>query len=242
MMNNMIRVGRFRPNAPNLPYYEDYLLILPMKGCNSGWWPLSPDSLSLNDCILENIWQSSKVYESVPYTVQRASKNGRVIWRWPAETHVEDGQITAAYVKWRNALLHADYPINHPIGPRPQKPVYYLADVADPQPLDEIEARKQIYLPIYAKLVRADENYQILLQKIRNGTNVLIAEVDGPHQESLHYYKSKYGVNDSFISKYSMPATFENLNIMLNDAKHPFGHGYCLACVLLEDLYGYKFV
>ena len=31
-----------------------------------------------------------------------------------------------------------------------------------------------------------------------------------------------------------MLITPENLNIMLNDPKHPYGHGYCLAKALLQ--------
>lgn len=31
-----------------------------------------------------------------------------------------------------------------------------------------------------------------------------------------------------------MLITKENISIMLNDTKHPFGHGYCLAMALLD--------
>lgn len=68
---------------------------------------------------------------------------------------------------------------------------------------------------------------------LQEGKNLLIIEVDGPHQESLDYYKEKYNVDDDFIVNSTMLATKENLEIMLNDTKHPFGHMYCLAACLL---------
>ena len=73
-----------------------------------------------------------------------------------------------------------------------------------------------------------------LKNRLINGENLLIIEVDGPHQESLDYYKEKYEVGDDFIQKNTMLANDENINIMLNDTKHPFGHGYCLAMTLLD--------
>lgn len=70
--------------------------------------------------------------------------------------------------------------------------------------------------------------------KLENGENLLICEVDGPHQESLEYYREKYKVQESFIENNSIEVTFENMKIMLEHTKHSFGHGYCLALALLE--------
>ena len=69
---------------------------------------------------------------------------------------------------------------------------------------------------------------------LKEGKNLLILEVDGPHQESLPYYQATYHVNDKFIENHTMLATTDNLNIMLNDTKHSYGHGYVLASCLLE--------
>jgi hypothetical protein len=95
---------------------------------------------------------------------------------------------------------------------------------------------ENIYYKNYAAYVRAQQKYETLFDMIRNGKNVSICEVDGPHQESLQYYMNKYGVSKSFIRNNQMDATRKSLDIMLNDTKHPFGHGYCLAACLLEDL------
>lgn len=103
---------------------------------------------------------------------------------------------------------------------------------------DYIEARKNIYLPLYIKLVKREPKFRELA--LGEGRNLLIIEIDGPHQESLSYYQEKYGVSSSFIKHGSIRANKKNLSIMLNDDKHPFGHGYCLAVALLgltgEDL------
>jgi hypothetical protein len=95
--------------------------------------------------------------------------------------------------------------------------------------LDYIEARKNIYLPEYIKCIKNLVKFRELEKRIEKGENLLIIEVDGPHQESLDYYKEKYGVSDDFIEESTILATKENLDIMLNDEKRPFGHGYCLA-------------
>lgn len=100
--------------------------------------------------------------------------------------------------------------------------------------LDYIESRKRIYLPLYMRLVIKEPQFKELKEKLSRGENLLIIEVDGPHQESLHYYKEKYGVPDNFIEKDSVEATEINLAILLNDSKHPFGHGYCLAWTLQQ--------
>ncbi len=65
------------------------------------------------------------------------------------------------------------------------------------------------------------------------GQKLFIIEVDGPHQESLNYYKQTYGVGDDFIVNGSIDVTIPNMQIMINDTKHAFGHGYCLAMELL---------
>ena len=60
----------------------------------------------------------------------------------------------------------------------------------------------------------------------------MIVEIDGPKSQSIEYYKNKYGVDDTFIQNDTILVNDYNINIMLNDEKHPFGHGYCLAMAL----------
>lgn len=55
--------------------------------------------------------------------------------------------------------------------------------------------------PLYLSSVIQKKEWKQLKERLYNGENLLILECDGPHQESLNYYKEKYKVNDNFIEK-----------------------------------------
>jgi hypothetical protein len=75
------------------------------------------------------------------------------------------------------------------------------------------------------------------------GENLLIIEVDGPHEQSLPYSKEIYRVSNDFLEKVTMLTTKENAPTTLNDKKHPFGHSYCLASALLDiNLFNYVII
>ena len=249
----MIRVGRCKYDSKgsvSYPSYPGFVNIVVMMRSHSNYHPLSPYELKNSQGqILENIWQFSKIYAKVPKSVQKYSRwDQTVIWDYPAETHFipdpedpEDfsrGQILDSYLVWRKKGMNAKYPIRYPVGfSNRHKCLFSMANMADgtlSEPLDYIEGRKQIYVPLYLDMVSKQSVFADLKKMLQNGTNLLIIEVDGPHQESMDYYKEKYGVADDFIKSDSMLATADNLLIMLNDPKHPFGHGYCLAMALLD--------
>ena len=193
---------------------------------------------------MENLWQFSKVYEEVPKSKQYENHySKKVIWDWPKEIHVLDGVLTKKYHNWRYEGMKAQSPIRYPVGRSNVKYCKYSlkgdsetkVDSTDIH-LNYIDARKQIYIPLYHEMIRKTSLYQDLLDLVRNGQKILIIEIDGPRSESLDYYKNTYNVSDDFIIQSSMIPTYENLDIMLNDTKHPFGHGYCLAMAVLEDL------
>tara|TARA_R110001632_G_scaffold90880_3_gene195037 strand:- start:16168 stop:16926 length:759 start_codon:yes stop_codon:yes gene_type:complete len=204
--------------------------------------------------IMENIWQFSKVYEDVPKSVQRYSRYDQtIIWDHPAEKHVEvkistnedgkrkkDIKLLPSYKNWRKKGMEAEKPIRYPVGMKYRhKCLFALAETEDgkinSRPLNYIESRKVIYVPLYQRLIRNHPMFLKLKKRLNNGENLLIVEIDGPHPESLPYYKQKYEVNDDFIEKGTMLCTQENLNIMLGDEKHPYGHGYALAEELLRE-------
>lgn len=129
--------------------------------------------------------------------------------------------------------MNSKEPIRYPIGfNNRHQCLYAIKSIDELTPLDYIESRKQIYLPLYIDLVKRESQFLELKMRLTKGENLLIIEVDGPHQESLDYYKDKYSVNDDFIENSTILVNEENMNIMLNDEKHPFGHGYCLAMAL----------
>ena len=63
----------------------------------------------------------------------------------------------------------------------------HIEDGDGHKPLNYLEPREQIYVPIYKNLVRPQKQFIELRCRLREGENLLIFEVDGPHQESLDY-------------------------------------------------------
>lgn len=231
----MIRVGKyyFEGNEWICPFYQDFTSIVPSS--------LSPDVLRDEEGrILSNIWEASKVYPNVPYCLRKVSPNDpTVAWEWPKEKHLllsgkEVKEILPEYYNWRGMLMRNPYPVKFLSGyHNPRKPFFFL-ESEDSEPINYITARKKIYCPLYINRIKEERHFKELKERHEKGENLLLIEPDGPHQESLPYYKEKYKVDDSFIEKNTLLATEENLKIMLNDTKHQFGYGYCLAAALQD--------
>lgn len=194
---------------------------------------------------MENIYQFAKIYEKVPASKQRYSRfDQKVIWEWPEQTHAvvtnpETGAwtITPEYLQWRQAGMNAKEAIRYPVGHNHRHSCIgafaeNLDGTINPRLLNYIESRKRIYVPLYARLVQQKDRFDKLRQELVSGTNLNIIEVDGPHQESLPYYQQTYGAPDNWIEHNSIECTKQNMEIMLNDPKHPFGHGHCLGLAI----------
>ena len=236
----MIRVGRCtydRSGKRSDPSYPGFTPIVVLMKSHSPYGELGPYILKDDDGrIFENIYQFSKVYRKVPETREYYSRyNVTTIWEHPAETHVDDnGNILPEYWLWRQKGMSNSDAVRYPVGFHYRhKCLYAIKDNNVDDKLDYIETRKQIYVPIYCKLVKKQPAFSKLKNRLAAGENLLIIEVDGPHQESLRYYREQYQADDTFIEDDTMLATDENLMVMLYDPKHPFGHGYCLAMALL---------
>jgi DNA polymerase elongation subunit (family B) len=218
---------------------------------------------------MENLWQFSKVYKTVPASKQTYSRyNDKVIWDHPAETHVDaDGTLLPAYWAWRAKGFATQDAVRYPVGfhhrtqcigalqlthlEQQQQQQQQQPDVSGPivtdasaennatveRPpvlLNYIESRRMIYLPLYASMLQGQPLFEKLRLLHNQGTNLLIVEVDGPHQESMPYYKQRYNVPDDFIDDdNTIDVNEQSMKIMLNDPKHPFGHGYCLALAVM---------
>lgn len=55
---------------------------------------------------------------------------------------------------------------------------------------------EKLYIPAYTKVLKLEQKFIKLKNMLKLGENLLIMEVDGPHEESLPYYKEKYNVNE----------------------------------------------
>lgn len=236
--NGLIRVGRIiykngKPIYPSFPGFEPIVVLTK----SSKYGSLGPYELKdEKGRIFENWYQFQKIYEWVPETKQTYSRwDNTVIWEYPYEVHVKDGIVTDKYWNWRNKGMNSLYPIRYPVGNTKHRSLC-LGSIKeeDHTILNYIESRKQLYLAEYVRLVRQKDQYKTLVNKHNSGQNLLIIEIDGPHEESLNHYKKIYNVSDDFIVNNTMLITPDNINIMLNDSLHPFGHGYCLAMSILN--------
>jgi hypothetical protein len=204
---------------------------------------------------MENIWQFSKIWPNLPAAKERYSRyDQKIIWEWPAQQHLDFNTSTVLpqYFEWRQRGMHNQYPVRYPAGFRHKRDTYCsFAENPDgtinPTPLDYIEARKKIYLPVFCRLVKQVPDFYKLQQRLLSGENLLIIEVDGPKIESLDYYRetyhgkpsrffpnTTYNIDNNFIENHTIEVTPDNMDIMLHDRKHSFGHGYCLGLALLN--------
>lgn len=196
--------------------------------------------------IVENVWQGSKVYQEVPKVECKASRyDDRIIWSHEDEVHAlwnaeeNSYRLTKKYYAWRKKLMNCPDAIRYPVGfDKRHSCVFSMGEKPDGsidfKPLSYIEARKKIYVPVYVEAAKRCPTFAKLKARVEKGENLLIIEVDGPHEEDLAHYIQEYDVPNNFIMKGTILATSENLSVMLNDPKHPYGHGYCLAAALLD--------
>jgi len=169
---------------------------------------------------LENIWQFSKLYPVVNESIQRKSKfDSTIIWNHPFEVHIKDGVIQKEYWLWRDKGFITKEPIRYPVGFNDRAKCICSLHFENGQWefLNYIDSRKKTYLPNYLKSldnlhVKSDgyKKLNALRDKLKNGKNILIIEVDGPHYESLNYYKEKYSVDDDFILPHNMSIIDKN--------------------------------
>jgi len=227
------------PSDPSIPGFTTILCLTK----SSPYGHLGPYILrDEKGRIMENRWQFSKVWPFFPGAKERYSRfDSTVIWEYPPEQHLDlnTNTILPAYYIWRNKGMYNPYPVRYPAGFKHKRDAYCsFAENSNGniilQGLDYITARKKIYLPVYCQSVRKEPDFHNLQRRLFNGENLLIVEVDGPKQESMDYYKQTYNVPDNFIENDTIEVNDYNMNIMLHDRKHSFGHGYCLGLALLN--------
>jgi hypothetical protein len=239
-MISTIRVGRTKYNKGKCAY-PGYTHIIVTASRSGIFKELSPYYLkNEKDQIFENWYQFSKIYNTVPrinVPFSRFNRNN-IIWKWGSETHVINGNPTDEYWAWRESGMSSKSAIRYPVGYHNRtKCVGSYKDLGEEVvegPFDYIETRKELYVPEYIRLIQDKTCFKILQQKYIDGEKILICDVDGPVQDSMDYYKEKYNVSDDWIDQDTITVNKENMEILLNDPKHPFGHGYCLALAILE--------
>jgi hypothetical protein len=148
---------------------------------------LGPVSLYRNyqSINVENAWQFSKVYE---YYLEEDGSVGERYFKW-----AQDG--------WNDIKAH-----RYPMG-KDAKPLY---SYWDGEQLTYIEARKKIYIPLYAQAVQKTFAFQKLKKMHEEGGDLYLWDVDG--------YNHK-----------AMGLSFDQV---LNDPNRKMGHAFVIAMLL----------
>jgi hypothetical protein len=177
--------------------------------------------------IFENFWQSSKVYPIVyPQKVypHRAlvGKPNFLLWEWKnEEKHFINNVIQPEYYVWRDSINSCQKAIRYPNGFHGRTTVAF--SLLNEKRLGYLDARKEIYVKEYSRLVRSKNIYKKLL----TCKNICIIEVDLP----CYAKKGIWHTNESNVYELNL----EKVNNLLESTENAFGHGLVLAKCLFED-------
>lgn len=246
-IRGQIRVGTRKGDHD--PSFEGFIPIVCLTK-STAYGALGPYALKdENGELIENAWQKSKVLKNIPKSVQRRSRfDPTIIWNYKAFQGVDSqGNLTPDWFEWSAKLGKANDPVRYPLTYDPKIRAqtlgcYSVSHCARPHIdclLDIPNARKKIYFAKYIPAAKKDPLYNRLNKMLDQGKNLLLIDIDGAREESLDYYKRKYGVGDDFIQNDTILITRQNLEIMLNDPKHSVGHCFGLSGALLgmEDIF-----
>lgn len=207
---------------PIMENFENIELFSSAKGFGSS---LSPFSLKNADgCIVENVWQFSKLYPKV--TAQNSKS-----WKHPTENHADvSGNPTKAYWMWREKGMKNFAAVRYPNGKDGRASCICSIMIKNGgfEKLSYIEARKRIYCTEIAQAAQEMESFQRIQSLINQGVNVQLIEYDGPDPSwnFAPYNEVTKEHPGLIISK-------EKIQLLLNDSRKPFGHGYVIAALLL---------
>jgi hypothetical protein len=155
--------------------------------------------------IFENLWQYCKVYPehfalegySGFFSASRISANPKIM---------------PYYYQWRNRGFASTRAARYPMG-KGAKPAFSLWRGIR---YGYIDARKNIYAPIYAELVRKTESYRKLYNWVMEGRDIVLRDFDG----------------------YDYSAMGMTLTEVINDPKRIMGHAFVLAMLLTGEPIG----
>lgn len=138
---------------------------------------------------VENAWQYSKLYKKYAD---------------------ENGNPTKEYYDWAKSGWNKKYADRYPMG----KGNIPLCSIWGGQKFDYIEARKNIYIPIYAKAVYKTYTFQVLKNEYEKTGDIVLWDYDG-----YDYVKKRMSLED-----------------VINEPKLKMGHAFVLAMLLEEKI------
>lgn len=166
------------------------------------WSDLSPFKLGpckvdgyLAARLMENAWQFSKLYKCHAESLGENHPSGKKF------VH------TLEHIQWRLRGFADPIPRRYPMG----KGAIPLCSLWHSEHLGYIEARKRIYVPLYAKAVVKTEGFKLLRQQVRRGIPLILRDYDGyDHGE-------------------------DSLTDVLHNKRRKMGHAFVLKMLLTED-------
>lgn len=238
---------KHRPEVPN--GYE-YVNVLSWHKSDTKYYEMSPyflktdgNEIQVNDggVIFENFWQGSKVYpivypnEVYPHYSKKGNPN-YLLFKWDTkESHYNKETDTInydKYLKFRSAIFSCKNAIRYPNGYNHRSECVFSLIIDKNKTETRYgyqEARENIYVLEYVRLVRKLPIYMYLLNKLKTDPlyKICISEVDVPSPDKKGHYKIPTNYFD---------CTLESIQLLIKDTSCPFGHGLALAYALLKDL------
>lgn len=246
----MIATQRIKSTNDKPVSVDGYEAINVLKWSGSKWkvfcpYYLKTDGKEINEnpggVLFENYYQGSKVYDKVYDIKVYASKwhHGQEKYLWfQYETTTSGGDTLIdeemfdkpLYERWRNALWACNKAVRYPNGISRKKNVKFTLCERDgvETRMDYLTARRLIYFNEYVRLVRNLPEYQVLLDKIRSGKNLMLCEIDVPAV-------GRRGEHGRDCDGNFCEMNIEKIEKLMRDDSESFGHGLCLAHALLTD-------
>lgn len=248
----MIATQKINSTNSKIIKYQNYESINVLNWNNNKWKSLCPYYLKTDgneicdnpgNILFENFYQGTKVYDVVyenKVYPSRYHMELKYLW-WHFLPVNNEGDIIVhnneinheLYFRWRNSLWNCKNPIRYPNKINRRKNIQFSLIIdrnGNETRMDYLQTRKEIYVKEYIRLVKQTPEYVILLNKLKNGINIMICEVDVPAQNKKGNYSKNCDDNNMCVLSLS------HLELLLNDTNEPFGHGLCLAYSLLLDL------
>lgn len=195
--------------------------------------PVKDPNVEIEANNAENFWQFLKVYPQVKKIrlTKGKGKNRYVEWEYPTETHAvlksgldrnnfESWKVLPEWKKWRNAGFKNKYAIRRPNGTVAKNgpPIFALYN---DERLGYVDSRKKIYIPTYSKLFKNHKLFNDIMDKLFNGENIMLIDIDGPDVE---------------LYPEGREMSIKLLDEMVEDTRRPYGHGFAAAKTLLNEL------
>lgn len=227
-MPGKLRVGKYNYKTKKMPVIEGYTNVLIHTTGALSPYVMKDD----NGIIMENYWQFSKIWKKVYKIRQPISQyDNSVRWEYDDEKHLENHygkfHILKEYYVWQQKGFNSKKWVRYPNGFNHHKET--VGSIYRGKIINYIGARKKIYCKKYQDIAITKKLFKDLKERYENGENIQIVEVDGPSKGDTYPY-NKVQVKDGLGS---LKITKKRLNALINNSDQTFGHGYCVASMLL---------